>query len=44
MDVNPLHNGDLVVWDNKSGIYTVRFDASQPAPPRVFAGYALSGP
>ena len=44
MDVNPLRNGDLVVWDNKSGIYTVRFDASQPAPPRVFAGYALSGP
>lgn len=44
MDVNPLRNGDLVVWDNKSGIYTVRFDASQPAPPRVFAGYALGGP
>jgi hypothetical protein len=44
MDVNPLRNGDLVVWDNKSGIYTVRFDAGQPAPPRVFEGYALSGP
>lgn len=42
MDVNPLRNGDLVVWDNKSGIYTVRFDATQPAPPRVFGGYALS--
>jgi hypothetical protein len=44
MDVNPLRNGDLVVWDNKSGIYTVRFDAGQPAPPRVFGGYALSAP
>jgi hypothetical protein len=44
MDVNPLKNGDIVVWDNKSGIYTVHFDASQPAPPRVFQGYSLSGP
>jgi hypothetical protein len=39
MDVNPLRNGDLVVWDNRSGVYTVRFDATQPAPPRVFEGY-----
>ncbi|MEA3136516.1 MAG: hypothetical protein QOC71_797 [Thermoplasmata archaeon] len=39
MDTNVLRNGDVVVWDNKSGIYVVKFDDTQKAPPRVFAGY-----
>lgn len=41
MDANHLGGGELVIWDCTSGIYVVRFDASQPAPPRVFAGFAL---
>ena len=39
MDANSLGDGDLVVWDSTSGIYVVSFDATQPAPPRVFAGF-----
>jgi hypothetical protein len=39
MDTNVLRNGELVVWDNKSGVYVVRFDDTQKAPPKVFAGY-----
>ncbi|HUR25839.1 MAG TPA: hypothetical protein VM327_07500 [Candidatus Thermoplasmatota archaeon] len=39
MDTNVLHDGDMVVWDNKSGIYVVKFDDTQKAPPRVFSGY-----
>jgi hypothetical protein len=38
MDANVLDNGDVVVWDATSGVYTVRFDASNPAPPRTFEG------
>lgn len=32
MDLNPLSDGTLVVYDNTSGVYTVRFHADQPAP------------
>lgn len=39
MDANALDNGDLVVWDCTSGIYVIHYDASQPAPPRVFPGF-----
>lgn len=39
MDANSLRDGTLVVWDSSSGIYTVAYDTSQPAPPRVFAGF-----
>jgi hypothetical protein len=39
MDANSLGDGDLVVWDCTSGIYIVSFDATQPAPPRVFQGF-----
>lgn len=41
MDANSFGDGTLVVWDATSGIYVVRYDLEQPAPPRVFAGYAL---
>jgi hypothetical protein len=40
MDANALGDGHLVVWDCTSGIYIVEFDATQPAPPRVFAGFS----
>lgn len=36
MDANVLPNGDLVIWDSTSGVYVVRYDDSQPAPPRVW--------
>ncbi|MFA5944944.1 MAG: hypothetical protein WC876_10820 [Candidatus Thermoplasmatota archaeon] len=39
MDANVLGNGDLVIWDCTSGIYVVRFDATQPAPARTFEGW-----
>lgn len=32
LDANPLSDGTLVVYDHTSGLYTVRFDASNPAP------------
>lgn len=32
MDLNPLSDGTLVVYDNTSGVYTVRFHADRPAP------------
>ena len=32
MDTNALPNGDLVVWDMRSGVYMLRFDGTQPAP------------
>jgi len=35
MDTNALPNGDLVVWDMRSGVYTLRFDDSNPAPPKL---------
>jgi hypothetical protein len=38
MDANVLPGGDIVVWDARSGVYTVRFDASNPAPARTFQG------
>lgn len=41
MDANALGDGDLVVWDCTSGVYVVHYDDSQPAPPRVFSGYAV---
>lgn len=37
MDANAIGNGELVIWDNQSGIYVVKFDATQPAPPRVWS-------
>ncbi len=42
MDANVLDNGDIVVWDATSGVYTVRFDASNPAPPMTFEGLSES--
>lgn len=36
MDAPTMPNGDIVVYDCTSGIYVVRFDASQPAPPKVW--------
>ena len=42
MDANSFGDGDLVIWDCTSGVYVVHFDASQPAPPRVFSGYQSS--
>lgn len=39
MDANAIGNGELVVWDNQSGIYVVKFDASQPAPAARFSGF-----
>lgn len=33
LDVNPTPDGHLVVYDGTTGLYTVRFDASNPAPP-----------
>lgn len=39
MDANVLADGDLVIWDCTSGIYVVGFEATQPAPPRVFDGW-----
>ena len=36
MDAPVMPNGDLVVYDCTSGIYVVRFDESQPAPPKVW--------
>jgi hypothetical protein len=33
LDVNPLSDGSLIAWDHTSGLYVLRFDASQPAPP-----------
>lgn len=32
LDLNVLSDGTLVVFDMQSGLYTVRFDASDPAP------------
>ena len=32
MEVKPLGGDELVLWDGNSGLYTVRFDASDPAP------------
>lgn len=32
-DVNPLGDSNLVVYDYSSGLYVVRFDAANPAPP-----------
>lgn len=35
MNVNALPDGRLVVWDNTSGVYTLRFDEDRPAPPKA---------
>ncbi|HLE47478.1 MAG TPA: hypothetical protein VI818_04200 [Candidatus Thermoplasmatota archaeon] len=32
LDVNPLADGTLITYDHTSGVYAVRFDASNPAP------------
>lgn len=32
LDLNVMEDGTLIVWDMHSGVYTVRFDASRPAP------------
>lgn len=39
MDANSIGNGELVIWDAQSGVYVVKYDATQPAPPRVFEGF-----
>lgn len=31
-----LPNGDLVVWDSSSGVYMLRFQAENPAPPKAW--------
>jgi hypothetical protein len=36
MENEALSNGDVVVWDSGTGCYVVHFDASQPAPARVW--------
>jgi hypothetical protein len=38
MENEALSNGDIVVWDSGSGCYVVHFDATQPAPARVWEG------
>lgn len=35
LDVVAMSDGVLVTWDAQGGLYTVRFDASNPAPPPV---------
>jgi hypothetical protein len=32
LDVLPMSDGTLLTWDHTSGLYVLRFDASQPAP------------
>lgn len=32
LDVNPLSDGNMVVYDGFTGLYVVRFDATNPAP------------
>lgn len=33
--VNVLSNGDIVLFENRSGVYVLRFDATDPAPPAL---------
>jgi hypothetical protein len=38
MEQWPLPDGSMIVFDSQSGLYVVRFDASQPAPSMVWKG------